>query len=74
MIQAQIYWRALYNAAILETDDSKLLARVEVAELAMTRCLESLNEKPRDREAESLKKALVALKVLRTERLSEHGA
>lgn len=65
-----IEWRSLYEAAALESDDSKLPERIDDAEAAIKKCLEALDGQPHDGEANTLHKALDALEVLRVERLS----
>ena len=41
-------WQGLYNAAVLEADESKLLQRVEAAESAMFERLKALSGNPDD--------------------------
>ena len=61
-------WRSLYEAAILETDDVKLLERINAAEAAIRLRLESRDGRPRDEEAQALEDAINNLRMLRNER------
>jgi hypothetical protein len=63
-------WEQLYEAAALETDDSKLLGKIDEAEAEIKRCLEEAEKQPKDGDASALERALVALEILRNERLS----
>lgn len=64
----ELLWRSLYRSAILETDDSKLLERINLAETAIRHRIESLNGQPHEKEAHALEDAINGLRVLRTER------
>lgn len=66
-------WEQLYEAAVLETDDSKLPGKIREAEAEIKRCLEKLEElagHAPDGDASALEKALIALAFLENERLS----
>jgi hypothetical protein len=59
-------WRELYNAALFETDPSKIPSRIEVARSALVfRSRELFKTSPNyDREAEAIEDALYALQAL----------
>ena len=61
-------WRMLYTAAILETDNAKLMARVELAQTAITARLGELNGRDSSEELEELSDATHGLSILRQER------
>ena len=61
-------WQSLYRAAILETDDAMLHARIYAAEAAIQKRFQS-NE-PDATEAQALTDAMHSLGALRKERIS----
>ena len=62
-------WQALYQAAAFETDDWKLHSKIQAAEAAIQKRLQS-NELDHE-EVNALTGAKDALRVLRDERLSD---
>jgi hypothetical protein len=60
-------WEKLYRAAIIESDRSKLLQRVEDAEAAIRERSRSLSKSPADsgKEQEAIARALYVLRLLR---------
>jgi hypothetical protein len=65
-------WRESYQAAILETNDSKLKSLIEEAEAAISTRLAQVNGAPdRAIEVEEIWKAAGKLSLLRVERLGE---
>jgi hypothetical protein len=62
-------WEAAYRAAFFETDDSKLFEKINAAEAVICRRVQSLARLPHDAEANALADALIALQILRRERL-----
>ena len=65
---SELQWKSLYQAAALETDNTKLHERINTAEAAIQRRFQS-NE-PDDQEVEALEHAMNGLRILRRERLS----
>lgn len=66
-------WEQLYEAAVLETDDSKLPGKIREARAEIKRSLEKLEELTAhapDGDASALEKALIALAFLENERLN----
>ena len=62
-------WRAAYQAAVVEVDDTRLMQRIEAAQAAITHRLQALNGSIEPEEAQALLDATHALHVLRHERL-----
>ena len=62
--RASPQWRALYEAAVLELDHSKLLLRIAEAKHAIMALMEDLNRSEGSSESEALINALNALRVL----------
>jgi hypothetical protein len=64
------HWEVAYQAAVLETDNSLLSQKVTYAEVVIRLDLQPLDGDPaQSEERQELEKALVALDVLRKERL-----
>jgi len=69
LTRSRLEWQGAYQAAILETDDSKLLEKIVAAEGVIGLRIQSLIGLPHDGEGQELDDALRALRVLRKERL-----
>ena len=63
-------WRALYNAALSESDPYKLSGKIEVARRAIRQRLDQLQDQGNVREREQLDRALHALFTLNARRRS----
>ncbi|HUD64832.1 MAG TPA: hypothetical protein VMQ17_09650 [Candidatus Sulfotelmatobacter sp.] len=68
-MNADYPWQELYEAAVLETDDTELLKRLPVAKAAIDASLQELqtNHGGTSEEREAIRKALVGLTVLNRE-------
>ena len=63
-------WQSLYNAALTESDPSKLIGRIEAARRAIQQRLKELDESGDTRERQQLDEAQHALFTLRARRRS----
>lgn len=63
-------WRALYNAALTESDPYRLYGKIEVARRAIRERLDQLQDENDNREREQLDRALHALFTLNARRRS----
>jgi hypothetical protein len=63
-------WRALYNAALIESDPYKRYGKIEVARRAIRERLDQLQDESNSREREQLDRALHALFTLNARRRS----
>lgn len=60
-----LYWRNLYEAAVLELDSRQIKQRIEAAQTAVTSRIEELNPSSNTVEAQELMNALSVLRELR---------
>jgi ABC-type branched-subunit amino acid transport system substrate-binding protein len=65
----RMYWQDLYVEAVLETDDSKLLAKIDAAQQAIDARVKEVDNHASTEERTALSDACSALRVLRKERL-----
>jgi hypothetical protein len=74
-MKANYTWQALYEAAVLETDNGKLAKRLPVVKAGMDARLQKLQMEYQGtrEERQAISDALIGLDVLQRERLSRNG-
>jgi hypothetical protein len=67
----QYYWHPAYEAAVLETDNSLLPAKVETIGMMLQKRSLELRDSPADEEYKTILTTIEAVRVLRAERLPD---